>query len=106
VRELEHLIGRSALKALAANRERRRILTLTAADFALSGTAVEHAGAMADAAAPQIVGMDFRSAVTVFERAIVVDTLARHNENWAAAARELGLDRANLNRLAKRLGLK
>jgi transcriptional regulator with GAF, ATPase, and Fis domain len=34
--ELEHLIGRSALKALAASREHRRILTLSAADFALS----------------------------------------------------------------------
>ena len=37
---------------------------------------------------------------------MVLDTLARHNQNWAAVARELGLDRANLNRLAKRLGLK
>ena len=41
MRELEHLIGRSALKALAANRERRRILTLTAADFALSAAPAE-----------------------------------------------------------------
>jgi anaerobic nitric oxide reductase transcription regulator len=44
--------------------------------------------------------------VTAFERTMVLDALARHNQNWAAAARELGLDRANLNRLAKRLGLK
>jgi transcriptional regulator with GAF, ATPase, and Fis domain len=32
--------------------------------------------------------------------------LARHNQNWAAAARELCRGRANLNRLAMRLGLK
>jgi anaerobic nitric oxide reductase transcription regulator len=110
VRELEHLIGRSALKALANNRERRRILTLTAADLALSPDMGDHAEALAAATAPQTqiqaAGLDFRSAVTAFERAIVVDTLARHNQNWAAAARELGVDRANLNRLAKRLGLK
>jgi anaerobic nitric oxide reductase transcription regulator len=110
VRELEHLIGRSALKALAANRERRRILTLTAADFALSAQTVEQTTALAGADASQAqastAGVDFRSAVTAFERTMVVDTLARHNQNWAAAARDLGLDRANLNRLAKRLGLK
>ena len=32
--------------------------------------------------------------------------LERQHGNWAATARELGLDRANLNRLALRLGLK
>jgi anaerobic nitric oxide reductase transcription regulator len=32
-------------------------------------------------------------------------SLARHQGNRAAAARELGIDRANLNRLARRLGL-
>jgi anaerobic nitric oxide reductase transcription regulator len=106
VRELEHLIGRSALKALAANRERRRILTLSAADLALA-VQVEMRGEPAgDAGAAAAVGTDFRSAVTAFERTMVLDTLERHQQNWAAAARELGLDRANLNRLAKRLGLK
>jgi anaerobic nitric oxide reductase transcription regulator len=103
VRELEHLIGRSALKALAANRERRRILTLTAADFALSSAPAQEKTAAEE---PQVGSKDFRSAVTEFERNMVLDTLARHNQNWAAVARELGLDRANLNRLAKRLGLK
>ncbi|MGF6575114.1 anaerobic nitric oxide reductase transcription regulator [Paraburkholderia sp. GAS333] len=109
VRELEHLIGRSALKALAANRERRRILTLTAADFALSDASALISASAQEAAAvdgAQNVSKDFRSAVTEFERNMVLDTLARHNQNWAAVARELGLDRANLNRLAKRLGLK
>jgi anaerobic nitric oxide reductase transcription regulator len=109
VRELEHLIGRSALKALAANRERRRILTLTAADFALSNASTQaHTQPQenSNAGETQIVPKDFRSAVTEFERNMLLDTLARHNQNWAAVARELGLDRANLNRLAKRLGLK
>ncbi|WGS48642.1 nitric oxide reductase transcriptional regulator NorR [Paraburkholderia sp. D15] len=113
VRELEHLIGRSALKALAANRDRRRILTLNAADFSFSGDdgTRGEGGRPADAvsssaAAPVVVERDFRSTVTAFERSVVLDALARHDQNWAAAARELGLDRANLNRLAKRLGLK
>lgn len=108
VRELEHLIGRSALKARAANRERRRILTLTAADFALSSDIQKQPQPREKFTAEesQIVPKDFRGAVTEFERNMVLDTLARHHQNWAAVARELGLDRANLNRLAKRLGLK
>ncbi|MCC8397436.1 nitric oxide reductase transcriptional regulator NorR [Paraburkholderia sp. MMS20-SJTR3] len=105
VRELEHLIGRSALKALAANRERRRILTLTAADFALSDIQEPEATAPAEAQPPG-EAKDFRTAVTEFERNLVLDALERNKQNWAAVARELGLDRANLNRLAKRLGLK
>lgn len=105
VRELEHLIGRSALKALAANRERRRILTLTAADFALSAAPAEDTS-QTPGETTESGTKDFRSAVTEFERTTVLDALSRHNQNWAAVARELGLDRANLNRLAKRLGLK
>lgn len=103
VRELEHLNGRSALKALAANRERRRILTLTAADLALSNAPPRKKATPEGA---QAVSKDFRSAVTEFERNMVLDTLTHNNQNWAAVARELDLDRANLNRVAKRLGLK
>jgi anaerobic nitric oxide reductase transcription regulator len=107
VRELEHLIGRSALKALAAHRERPRILTLTAADLMLNGDGVMAADSAPAQASPlPAPGTDFRDAVTAYERSLVLDALKRHNQNWASAARELGLDRANLNRLARRLGLK
>jgi anaerobic nitric oxide reductase transcription regulator len=104
VRELEHLIGRSALKAFASNRERRRILTVTATDFALSEAPAPPGGSHPESFQP--VEKDFRDAVTSFERNLVLAALTRHDQNWAAAARELGVDRANLNRLAKRLGLK
>jgi anaerobic nitric oxide reductase transcription regulator len=105
VRELEHLIGRSALKALAAHRERPRILTLTAKDLDLD----DHSSAeTADSGigTPAPAEKDFRSAVTAFERTLLLDTLERNNHNWASCARELDMDRANLNRLARRLGLK
>ncbi|MDE1184301.1 nitric oxide reductase transcriptional regulator NorR [Paraburkholderia sp.] len=111
VRELEHLIGRSALKALSAlsaNRSRQRIVTIGAADLALSTLADERSDGVSVAASQGAAeaGGDFRSTVTTFERTLLLDALARNNQNWAAAARELGLDRANLNRLARRLGLK
>jgi anaerobic nitric oxide reductase transcription regulator len=112
IRELEHLIGRSALKALARQPARPRILTLTAADLDLrsSGVAVSaiDAGTVHDSAPGTGThpGHDFRTAVTDCERRLVSASLARNGHNLAASARELGLDRANLNRLAKRLGLK
>lgn len=107
VRELEHLIGRSALKALAVHRERPRILTLAAADLDIADNA--HVGALAaspSAPASDAPAADFREAVTAYERRLILDALARNGQNWASTARELGIDRANLNRLARRLGLK
>ncbi|WP_312807901.1 helix-turn-helix domain-containing protein, partial [Comamonas sp.] len=46
-----------------------------------------------------------RAQVERYERQLLSASLARHHGNWAAAARELQLDRANLQRLAKRLGV-
>ena len=37
---------------------------------------------------------------------MIHDRLSRHGGNWAKAAGSLGLDRSNLFRLAKRLGLR
>jgi anaerobic nitric oxide reductase transcription regulator len=111
VRELEHMIGRSAFKALSRHRERPRILTLTAADLGMLpgyGGVLSAAASTGDSAASdsQADATDFRSAVTAYERTLVSEALERNNNNWAAVARALGMDRANLNRLAKRLGLK
>ncbi|WLH78461.1 MULTISPECIES: nitric oxide reductase transcriptional regulator NorR [unclassified Pseudomonas] len=104
VRELEHLIGRSALKALGNCRERPKILSLSAQDLDLpdvSAPAIE----APDDVIPVVTG-DLRQATEHFQRQIISACLERHQHNWASAARELGLDRANLGRMAKRLGLK
>jgi anaerobic nitric oxide reductase transcription regulator len=106
VRELEHMIGRSAFKALSRHRERPRILTLTAPDLGIAPGGSDAAAASDTAAAERARDTDFRSAVTAFERSLLADALERNNGNWAAVARALGMDRANLNRLARRLGLK
>jgi anaerobic nitric oxide reductase transcription regulator len=104
VRELEHLISRAALKALAGTHDRPRIVTLDAAHLELSPPAPSETPApVSDPAGP--VG-DLRSAVDRLQREAIAGALDRTGHNWAAAARELGLDRANLQRLAKRLGLR
>lgn len=107
VRELEHLIGRSALKALGNCRERPKILSLSAADLDLPDASAPVAPQPAPAAMAEIPGGgDLRQATENYQRQLISACLERHQHNWASAARELGLDRANLGRMAKRLGLK
>ena len=105
VRELEHLIGRSALKALGNCPTRPRILTLTAHDLDLPSTRVTEAAQPTPTTMAETTG-DLRQATEHYQRNLISACLERHQHNWASAARELGLDRANLGRLAKRLGLK
>ena len=107
VRELEHLIGRSALKALGQHRERPKILTLDATDLDLRPVEPSSLTAQAPQAvdAPLPAG-DLRQALDDYQRRLIQASLERHDHNWASCARELGLDRANLSRLAKRLGLR
>ncbi len=105
VRELEHLIGRSALKALGQHQDRPRILTLDSSDLDLPGTASQAPDTTATPAVTE-TGGDLRQALDHYQRQLIGQCLERHQHNWASAARELGLDRANLARLARRLGLR
>ena len=50
-------------------------------------------------------GEGLRDTVARLERELVTSALAENDYNWAAAGRVLGMDRGNLARLAKRLGL-
>lgn len=107
VRELEHLLGRASLKAMARQPERPRILSLEACDLDLAS--IETAPAVIKShpePQPTPAGMDMRQAMDAYQRQLIQSTLARNHDNWAACARELGVDRANLHRLALRLGLK
>lgn len=107
VRELEHLISRAALKALARHAERPRILSLERPDLDLPSaevtTAVE---ALLPSGVPMPEGVALRDAVDAFQRQLIEQCLARHQGKWADAARELRVDRANLSRLARRLGIR
>jgi anaerobic nitric oxide reductase transcription regulator len=112
VRELEHLLGRSVVKALGRHAQRPRILTLGADDLGL-GDGAAAVGTLAPASAhPQAgaalaaaPGLGLRDAVADLERRMVLQALEQHGHQWAAAARALGIDPANLARMAKRLGI-
>ena len=103
VRELEHLLMRASLKAAREQPQRPLIRTEHLELLALPPAAT------APAAMPsQVVldpGLGLREAVERLERQLIEQALRQHEGNWSAAARALQLDRANLNRLAKRLGV-
>jgi anaerobic nitric oxide reductase transcription regulator len=107
VRELEHVISRSVLKALGRYGERPRILTVSLEDLDIPYTLM--AGApVVSAALPQAAGlpaMPLQQALQAYELAAIQACVNRHAGNWSAAARELGVDRANLRRRAARLGI-
>jgi len=109
VRELEHVIARTALKALAKQPERPRILTLAAEDFDLVNEIKPLTLEQEEQIQTELDlqnGSSLRDAVSAYERRLIGASLARNGGNVASTARELGIDRANLNRMAKRLGLK
>ena len=57
-------------------------------------------------AAPEMAHENLREATEAFQRQTIARALEQNNRSWAACARALEMDVANLHRLAKRLGLK
>jgi anaerobic nitric oxide reductase transcription regulator len=107
VRELEHVINRAALKARAKH-PMQTLITVSAEDIGvLEGEAHTPAKAVVKAAAEPAVDLSkgLRDATDDFQRRLVSEALTQADFNWAKAGRLLQIDRANLTRLAKRLGL-
>lgn len=72
-------------------------------DFALSegsGGQGTHAGRGTAPAKP------LRAALEDFQCDLILGAVEHCGGNWAAAARQLGVNRSNLHKLAKRLGIK
>ena len=114
VRELEHSISRAVLKALSkasakpgASSHRPRMLQIDLEDLSVFEPAAQAQTAINSEANPLTATGDggLRAQVSAHERQLISASLARHRGSWAAAARELQIDRANLQRLAKRLGI-
>ena len=101
VRELEHAIHRAVVLARATQAGDE--VRLDPAHFQF---AVDAPGLPATTPALPMPAINLRAATEAFQREAISRALADNHRNWAAAARALGLDVANLHRLAKRLGLK
>ena len=103
VRELEHLLMRASLKA-AREQPQRPLIRAEHLELQTYPPTATTPAAMPS----QLVldpGLGLRGAVERLERQLIEQALRQHEGNWSAAARALQLDRANLNRLAKRLGV-
>lgn len=104
VRELEHMIGRAALKARAQCGDASRVVSIELGHLDLPA-ARQAQPAKREAAPAAMPGVELRTAVDDYQRQLISAALQRAHGSLAAAARELGLDRANLHRLVSRLGM-
>lgn len=104
VRELEHLIGRATLRARANNAGSSIPQQLSAADLGLhTGIVPIHSAAQTPGAQLPLCGL--RQAVDTYQRQLIQTALDSHQGNLSAAARALQIDRGNLHRLTRRLGV-
>jgi anaerobic nitric oxide reductase transcription regulator len=111
VRELEHVISRAALKARARQK-----------DKAIIAIEKEDCGSLANLQSNEANNQNYvektsgrtteagfvnlRDETEQFQRQLIRNVLTEEHGNWAATARRLSTDRANLNRIAKRLDIK
>jgi anaerobic nitric oxide reductase transcription regulator len=112
VRELEHCIRRSVLHAMRRPRTRQQTLGITAEDLKLAHTLPSvprqiTGQAVSDAASASAVSDNFslNDQVDQFKRTLIMQTLQAHDHNIASSARALHVDRSNLLRLSRRLGV-
>ncbi|MDD2463740.1 MAG: nitric oxide reductase transcriptional regulator NorR [Desulfobulbus sp.] len=107
VRELDNVISRSVLKA-SANHYGNWPVEVTPAQ--LSGDLQLQPAARSSQAAADIVPSErrtpLRAEIKAYETRLIKEALARNKGNWAAAARDLDMNRSNLHNLATRLGLR
>ncbi len=111
IRELEHLLSRAALKAFARQKEKAIVkITLNDCDE-LSNDALSHNKITTHqrAAVPTSriahSAINLRHEVDEFQKQLITEVLTEEGGNWSLSAKRLGTDRANLSRLAKRLGI-
>tara|TARA_B110001454_G_scaffold67805_1_gene66112 strand:+ start:18070 stop:19686 length:1617 start_codon:yes stop_codon:yes gene_type:complete len=120
IRELEHTINRAALKAkshtLSSGFAETEVVTielshigpLTHTLTASSTLSADH-HTLVSAEVPSVglpaLELGIKSATEDFQRQLISNALKQYQGNWSAAARALKTDRANLNRMAKRLGI-
>ena len=100
VRELEHVIGRAALKTKA--RSDGDMVIIEPEDLLL-GDSGTHKPRPPQSA---FIEQGLTEATQAFQKSHILKALQANSGNWSQTAIQLKLDRSNLHRLAKRLGIK
>ena len=107
MRELEHVISRAALKA-RSRQKHKTIIAIESADCGSLNIVSNEKTALTNEvtfARIAFADINLRDETDRFQRQLISHTLTQEGGNWAAAARRLTTDRANLNRIAKRLNI-
>ena len=116
VRELEHLISRAALKAFA-QQPNKAVVKLSLSDCDNLSNDVENRISKSIVVTEQQAknnncvdvtsqpSINLREEVDRYQKEIISSVLSEEKGNWSRAAKRLTTDRANLNRLGKRLGI-
>ena len=108
VRELENVISRGVLRAARGATDRTRRILLAPEHLDLQSVPPLVLGNLPkdESTDSSSQSLSLVERVDAFRRRTILDAVERHNGNWAAAARDLGLHRSNLHQLATRLGLR
>lgn len=106
VRELEHAIKRAGVLARARSHALDIELTAEDVDLKTSGQRESSQQTLNPHTSLTLPDAKLKEATDAFQTAMISQALEQNQNNWAATARQLGLDNGNLHRLAKRLGLK
>ncbi|NCO46966.1 MAG: nitric oxide reductase transcription regulator, partial [Vibrio sp.] len=108
VRELEHVINRAALKA-RARQGLQALITVNSYDIGeldFSLPLVNTPSTLSDKeVTAKVWQRGLREATDEYQRKLISEALTQSDFNWAKAGRLLQVDRANLTRLSKRLGI-
>lgn len=113
VRELEHLLSCAALRAIGEQGRKASIISISAAHLNLQLTeqtnaespSILHEQQALVASEIDSAQLGLRESTDYYQRRVINSALEQHHGNLAAAARVLKVDRSNLIRSMKRLGL-
>lgn len=105
VRELENIISRAVLK-VSQQQNANSILQIKPEHLAGDLGSAMYVQPVRNVLEPIKEMVSFRDEVSRFQIHLIQAALKRNNGNWAAAARDLDMNRSNLHNLATRLGIR
>lgn len=104
VRELEHTISRATLKA-RSRQPNRDVVVIDLQDIDLNTVKPMVESTTIETLTQKEQSIPLKQATNKFQYDLIIKVLEASGGNWSESARQLQMDRANLVRLAKRLGI-
>ena len=103
VRELQHVLMRAALRSAASAEGKVAVIELKHLGSDFVADSVVESGSITPVMSTD--NKSFNEILSDFQRQLITQAMEDNDHVWAKAARQLQLDRGNLYRQAKRLGL-